>query len=151
MTKEVLFREATQQDQAELYHLMVEYIVDFYKQPTPNEGELRKLIANLLDDHLFGKQFVAEINGKLAGFATLYYTFSTLSVKRAAVLNDLYVKPESRGLKIGEGLFQTCLTYIRENNFSSMVWETAKDNEIAQALYNKMGGKQSEWMHYEIT
>jgi hypothetical protein len=31
-----------------------------------------------------------------------------------------------------------------------MTWETARDNLVAQGLYNKMGGQLSEWLVYEI-
>jgi ribosomal protein S18 acetylase RimI-like enzyme len=61
------------------------------------------------------------------------------------------VIPNARGKKIGQKLFQACLEYIRENDFAFMTWETAKDNKIAQSLYNKMGGKLSEWLYYEIS
>ncbi|MDF2904077.1 MAG: GCN5-related N-acetyltransferase, partial [Bacillus sp. (in: firmicutes)] len=77
--------------------------------------------------------------------------FSTLKVKKQAILNDLYVVPNARGKKVGEKLFQNSLDYIRENDFSSMTWETAKDNVVAQSLYNKMGGELSEWLFYEIS
>jgi ribosomal protein S18 acetylase RimI-like enzyme len=98
-----------------------------------------------------GIQFVAEQDGKLLGFTTLYFSFSTLQVKRMAILNDLFVIPEARGQKLGEKLFQTCLSYIRENDFAYMTWKTAKDNLVAQSLYNKMGGQLSEWLVYEIS
>ncbi len=80
----------------------------------------------------------------------MYFTFSTLKVKRQAILNDLFVAPDARGKKVGERLFQTCLDYIRANNFSSMTWETARDNKAAQSLYDKMGGQISQWLVYEI-
>ncbi|WP_407928639.1 GNAT family N-acetyltransferase [Alkalihalobacterium elongatum] len=57
----------------------------------------------------------------------------------------------SQKLEGGEALFQTCLNYIRENDFSSMTWETAQDNIAAQSLYEKMGGQRSEWIVYEIS
>lgn len=129
---------------------MVNYIVDFYKQPQPDETELKQLITHLFNNPFIGLQYVAEKDGKLIGFATLYFTFSTLQVKRAAILNDLFVLESSRGEKVGQELFTACLTYIREQNFAYMTWETAKDNNIAQGLYNKMGGKKSDWMVYEI-
>ena len=134
----------------ELLDLMKEYIVDFYQQPAPDEQDLKGLIEVLLEDPSKGLQFVAEQDGKLIGFTTLYFTFSTLKVKRAAILNDLFVKPEVRGQKVGELLFKAALDYIRQNDFSSMTWETAKDNMIAQSLYRKMGGQLSEWLVYEI-
>ncbi|MCJ8007045.1 GNAT family N-acetyltransferase [Lederbergia wuyishanensis] len=129
---------------------MRQYIVDFYQQPEPNETDLKSLIQHLLEHPSSGMQFVAIENDRLIGFTTLYFTFSTLKVKRQAVLNDLFVSPQERGKKVGEKLFETCLDYIRKHQFSSMTWETAKDNIIAQSLYNKMGGKQSEWLCYEI-
>ncbi|GHI00374.1 GNAT family N-acetyltransferase [Neobacillus kokaensis] len=143
-------RRAVQQDVNNLYKLMRDYIVDFYQRPEPNEAELKGLIQHLLENPSSGLQFVAEENGKLIGFTTLYFTFSTLNVKRQAKLNDLFVAPGSRGKKVGEKLFQTCLEYIRANHFSGMTWETAKDNHTAQALYKKMGGEVSDWLFYEI-
>ncbi|TKC19215.1 GNAT family N-acetyltransferase [Robertmurraya kyonggiensis] len=145
-----VIRQASTADVPQLKDLMLSYIVDFYQQPRPNEAELVGLIQHLIENPSSGLQFVAEENGELLGFSTLYFTFSTLKVKKAAILNDLFVSPCARGKKIGEALFQRNLNYIRENDFASMTWETAKDNVVAQALYNKMGGQLSEWLVYEI-
>ncbi|WP_226677860.1 GNAT family N-acetyltransferase [Mesobacillus jeotgali] len=147
---ELTIRTAEERDIPKLYHLMTQYIVDFYKKPEPNEAELKNLIQHLQDHPDSGLQFVAEKEGEIVGFATLYFTFSTLQVKRAAILNDLFVSADARGYRAGEQLFKKCLSHIRENNFAYMTWETAKDNYIAQSLYNKMGGKQSDWLVYEI-
>ena len=147
---ELTIRPAEERDIPKLYKLMTQYIVDFYKKPEPNEAHLKNLIQHLLDHPDTGLQFVAEKGGEMVGFATLYFTFSTLQVKRAAILNDLFVSADARGYRAGEQLFKKCVSHIRENNFAYMTWETAKDNYIAQRLYNKMGGKQSDWLVYEI-
>ncbi|MEW8969965.1 MAG: GNAT family N-acetyltransferase [Mesobacillus sp.] len=147
---ELTIRKAEEGDISELYNLMTQYIVGFYKKPEPNEADLKKLIQHLQEHPESGIQFVAEIEEEVVGFATLYFTFSTLQVKRAAILNDLFVSAGARGQKAGEQLFAKCLAYIRENDFAYMTWETAKDNDVAQSLYNKMGGMQSDWMVYEI-
>lgn len=144
------FRPASESDIPQLYDLMVQYIVDFYQKPQPNESDLKNLSQHLIDNPSAGLQFVAESDGKLVGFATLYFTFSTLQVKRAAILNDLFVSDDARGKKVGEQLFEECLSFIRENDFAYMTWETAKDNVVAQGLYKKMGGELSEWLVYEI-
>ncbi|AEH47935.1 GNAT family N-acetyltransferase [Parageobacillus thermoglucosidasius] len=148
---DLAIRTANREDIPQLLNLMYQYIVDFYKRPKPTEESLKGLIQYLLDNPASGIQFVAEQDGKLLGFATLYFSFSTLQVKRMAILNDLFVIPEARGQKLGEKLFQTCLSYIREHDFAYMTWETAKDNLVAQSLYNKMGGQWSEWLVYEIS
>lgn len=150
-TDSVLIRPAAAEDTRQLHDLMIQYIVDFYKRPRPDEGELVKLIDHLRENPSAGLQFVAEKDGTLVGFATLYFSFSTLQVKRTAVLNDLFVDASARGHKVGERLFRSCLSHIREHGFASMTWETAKDNTAAQSLYNKMGGHVStDWFVYEM-
>ncbi|CAG9606386.1 GNAT family N-acetyltransferase [Pseudoneobacillus rhizosphaerae] len=146
----ITIRPINKADIQQLQVLMLQYIVDFYQRPRPDDEELINLINHLIENPSIGLQFVAERNGELIGFATLYFTFSTLQVKKAAILNDLYVTEKGRGQKIGEQLFQCCLSHIRENEFAYMTWETAKDNLIAQGLYNKLGGKISDWLVYEI-
>jgi ribosomal protein S18 acetylase RimI-like enzyme len=146
----ITIRPVNKGDIKQLKVLMIQYIVDFYQRPVPNDEELINLIHHLIENPPIGLQFVAEMNDELVGFATLYFTFSTLQVKKAAILNDLFVTEKGRGQKIGEQLFQCCLSHIRENKYAYMTWETAKDNLIAQGLYNKLGGKISDWLVYEI-
>ncbi|ERI11206.1 acetyltransferase, GNAT family [Aneurinibacillus aneurinilyticus ATCC 12856] len=147
----VTIRPVTKADLPQLLELMHQYIVDFYQSPDPGKEALTKLVTHLIDEPSSGIQFVAETEAhRLAGFATLYFTFNTLEAKRMAFLYDLFVVPSTRGQKIGEKLFQTCLSYIRGNNYSHMIWETAHDNHTAQALYDKMGAQKQVWLNYEI-
>jgi ribosomal protein S18 acetylase RimI-like enzyme len=146
----MIIRPASKEDIEQIVPLMIAYIVDFYKRPNPGDEKVKQLVTHLLYHPEHGMQFVADDGDKIVGFATLYFTFSTLQVKRTAILNDLYVHSDARRQRIGESLFRYCLKYIRENSFIGMQWETAKDNHAAQSLYNKMGGHLSEWLFYEI-
>lgn len=148
---ELILRPVTKDDVTQLANLMNSYIVDFYKKTKPTEEALYSLIYHLIENPSTGIQFVAERGGKLLAFATIYYSFSTLQLKQVAILNDMFVIEEARGQQLGEKLFETCLTHVRKNDFAYMTWETAKDNVIAQSLYNKMGGKLSEWLVYELS
>lgn len=144
-------RPATPGDVTQLLALMNQYIVDFYKCPRPREEDLRKIVERLLQHPYEGIQFVAEKEpNQLVGFSTLYFTFNTLEAKRMAILYDLYVSPDVRGQKIGEGLLQTCIKHTRENDYSHMIWETAHDNAAAQSLYDKVGARKAVWLNYEI-
>lgn len=134
----------------QLVPLMLSYIVDFYGCPSPGERNLEGLARRLMAYPDFGIQFVAADGDVLTGFATLYFTFSTLRAQPVAILNDLFVRSESRGQKIGESLFRHCLAYIRARGFASMQWETASDNRVARALYEKMGGRAGDWIVYEM-
>ncbi|MDF2682496.1 MAG: acetyltransferase family protein [Brevibacillus sp.] len=147
----VRIRPATEYDVTQLLDLMYRYIVDFYKCSPPSETSLKKIVTHLLHHPYEGIQFVAEKEpDHLVGFSTLYFTFNTLEAKRMAILYDLYVSPDERGQKIGEKLLQNCIHYSRENDYSHMVWETAHDNVVAQALYDKIGAKKAVWLNYEI-
>jgi len=145
-----MIRPVAREDSSQLIPLMRHYIVDFYGRPDPGDDSIRALALHLLEHPEQGLQFVVEHDDKLVAFATLYFTFSTLQVKRAAVLNDLFVDSGSRGKKIGELLFKHCLEYTRTQSFADMQWETDKSNTVAQALYNKMGGQISDRIVYEI-
>jgi GNAT superfamily N-acetyltransferase len=130
--------------------LMRAYLVDFYGRPDPGLPALEAFVAYLLGHPDAGVQWVAETDGTLTGFATCYFTYSTLRLRRVTMLNDLYVDPRWRQRGVGEALFRTCLVMVREHGWGPMTWETARDNHRAQALYRKWGGDESPWVHFEM-
>lgn len=146
----MIIRQASKEDVHQIVPLMISYIVDFFKRTNPGAPAVQNLVTHLIDHPEQGIQLIAVDEETIIGFATLYFTFSSLQAKRAAVLNDLFVQQSARGKKVGEALFFNCLKYIRDNSFAYMQWETDKDNYVAQSLYNKMGGHISDRLIYEI-
>jgi GNAT superfamily N-acetyltransferase len=144
---EIIVRTTQDSDRKVLTGLMYEYIVDFYKRPKPPLNKLKGLIQMLLEGKE-GVQFVAEKDGRIVGFATLYFTYSSTRVSKIVIMNDLYVVEEMRGTSVAEKLFQACLAYKNENHYAAMVWETAQDNKRAQRFYEKMGGELGDWFTY---
>lgn len=142
-------RPAQAKDKEELTPLMYEYIVDFYQRPRPAVEKVHALIDMLLEKEE-GIQFVAEKDGKLVGFATLYFTFSTTKAEKITVMNDLYVVEEERGTGAAQKLFKACETHSKENGYAHMAWVTAQDNHRAQRFYEKMGGSVADWLNYTI-
>jgi ribosomal protein S18 acetylase RimI-like enzyme len=142
-------RRAEAGDVPSLAPLMLEYIVDFYRQPRPSDEDLQTLIDVLLQGRE-GIQYVAEDEGRLVGFATLYFTWGTLAAARQAVMNDLYVVEEARGTGVAEDLFRACVEESRRRGCKEMVWETADDNDRAQRFYEKVGGTRGPWVTYSI-
>ena len=86
---EPIVRPPTPADREALLRLMDAYIVDFYHWPRPPRDRLEALV-DLLAEGRDGAQLVAEVDGELVGFATLYFTWSTLRAQRISILNDLY-------------------------------------------------------------
>lgn len=142
-------RKAQQRDIYQLNRLMQAYIVDFYKYPRPQEESLLALIEILLQGKE-GIQFVAEQDDKLIGFATLYFSYSTIQAKKIVIMNDLYVVEDMRGHQVGSGLFQACHNYQLTHHYASMLWETASSNHRAQSFYEKMGAEAGNWVTYSL-
>lgn len=143
-------RPAEKEDLPRLKSLMLEYIVDFYGSSPPDDERLDALMEQLLEQKE-GIQLVADNGDKLAGFATLYFTFSTLRAARVIVMNDLYVVEEQRGRDVAAALIQACRRYAAQNGFANMSWVTAHDNHRAQRFYDKIGGEREEWITYSIS
>ncbi|ETI69569.1 GNAT family N-acetyltransferase [Neobacillus vireti] len=96
--------------------------------------------------------FVVKINQEYLGFTQLYPTFSSISMKRAWILNDLYVDAQVRKQGIGEMLLQKAKDYAIETGAKGISLSTAPDNYSAQRLYEKNGYiRDSQFYQYEIS
>jgi ribosomal protein S18 acetylase RimI-like enzyme len=130
---------------------MLRAYCDFYEVAPPDadlEALARALIA---DPEREGLQLIARgEEGKPLGFATLYWTWQTLTAGRAAVMNDLFVHPQARGKGIGRALIEECRRRAREHGCPELVWETAPDNEAGQHLYDSLTDDRSTWIYYTL-
>ena len=142
-------RKAEPRDLEALTELMRQYIVDFYQCPMPPVERVHGLIRMCLEGR-DGQQFVAETGGELVGFATMYFTYSTLRATRVGIMNDLYVAGPARGTGVAAGLFNQCRRHAEALDLGTMQWETAHDNHRAQRFYEKMGGQKGDWLAYSI-
>jgi GNAT superfamily N-acetyltransferase len=140
----------TEEDLPELLPLMRAYC-DFY-EAQPADEELLALSRALLDNpDLEGFQLIARNDAKGAvGFATVFWSWSTLSATRLAVMNDLFVAPEARGGGVAEALIEECLRLAGRRGAQHLTWQTAKDNLRAQAVYERIGGTREEWVDYHL-
>ena len=134
-------REAT--DRAPLEPLVRAYI-DFYKEP-PDAERLETLLSILAERPEIGVQFVAEKDGELHGFSTVYLTYDTVAARRVAIMNDLFVAPDDRNIGLGRALMRRCHEFAREKDCAVLQWVTA--DETAQALYNKLGARLGDLQH----
>ncbi|MGO4497454.1 N-acetyltransferase family protein [Paenibacillus sp. 2RAB27] len=144
-----VIRKVELEDLEALTELMCAYIVGFYKKPQPLITSIHRLIRNLLQEQ-GGIQFVVDQEGELVGFATLYFSCSTMKANPITIMNDLFLLESYRGTAAEEDLFQKCQTYSKENGYAYMSWITAPDNHRAQQFFDKMGGTRVDWVNYTI-
>lgn len=137
-------------DLGDLLPMMRAYC-DFY-EVAPRDQDLEKLARALIDDpRAEGIQLIARGDGgRPLGFATVYWTWQTLTAARAGVMNDLFVDPGSRGQGVGRALIEECTRRAGEHGAAELVWETAPDNETSQRLYDTLGADKSPWIYYAV-
>jgi GNAT superfamily N-acetyltransferase len=141
----------TEADLPDLLPLMRGYC-DFYGVD-PSDDDLLEMSRELIrSPALDGIQLIArDDNGGPLGFATVLWTWSTLSASRIAVMNDLFVSGEARGGGIADALIHACAERARERGATSLDWQTANDNDRARAVYERVGGRRDErWVGYSI-
>jgi ribosomal protein S18 acetylase RimI-like enzyme len=83
--------------------------------------------------------YIAYDETRVLGFTQLYPSFSSTTTQRLWILNDLYVIPEARGLRVGEHLIERALQLARDTNAKGVMLETAHTNISGQKLYERMG------------
>ena len=91
-----------------------------------------------------------EDDGEPLGFATVYWTFSSVSARDVALMNDLFVVGAARGRGIGRALIDAAAQAARDRGAHALTWMTAPDNTTAQALYDRTGATASTWIEYEL-
>ncbi len=83
--------------------------------------------------------FVATIQGEAVGFVQLYPVFSSVSLKPAWLLNDLYVAENARRQGVAEALLQQAKQFALETKAAFVLLQTSEDNYKAQSVYEKNG------------
>jgi GNAT superfamily N-acetyltransferase len=146
----VTIERVTEADLGDLLPLMRGYC-NFYEADTPDEALLALSRALLADPENEGIQLIARDDaGRAVGFATVYWTWQTLAASRLAVMNDLFVTADARGTGLADALIAACVEEARGKGATSLGWQTAKDNQRAQKLYDRIGAKRSEWVDYSL-
>ncbi|HXO58405.1 MAG TPA: GNAT family N-acetyltransferase [Candidatus Acidoferrum sp.] len=142
----MLVRPAERKDRPQLLALIEGYFA-FYRTPFPKQ-KVEGLLDLLEQDPGLGVQLVAEMDGTLQGFASLYACLDTLVADRILVMNDLFVDPSLRSHGMGAALFDASLAYATAHGYVRLDWVTAEDNRDAQRFYDRHGGKRGPWISY---
>jgi GNAT superfamily N-acetyltransferase len=138
-------------DLDELLPLMRGYC-DFY-EVSPSDDDLLAMSRELIaDPEKEGVQFIArDDEGRAVGFATVFWTWSTTDAARLGVMNDLFVSPDGRGGGYADALIERCREECGRRGARRLTWQTAPDNERAQAVYDRVGGHREQWVDYWLS
>ena len=132
----MIIRRARKKDIEDLSVLFDKYRI-FYKQKSDVENARSFLKKRMKRNE--SVIFVAEERDELIGFTQLFPIFSSVSMKRTWLLNDLYVNGRSRGIGAATKLLDAAKEFGAETNSKWLLLQTAADNFTAQKVYEKNG------------
>ncbi len=122
----------------------------FYKQDS-NPKEARAFLSERFqknDSVIFLAINTHEVG---LGFTQLYPSFSSVSMQRTYILNDIFTSSEVRKKGVGEALMEAAKQFAKASGSKSLTLETAINNP-AQKLYKKLGWKKDiKVNHYTWT
>ncbi|NOT84379.1 MAG: GNAT family N-acetyltransferase [Methylococcaceae bacterium] len=114
----------------------------FYGRPTDIPAVREFLLARF--NHGESVLFIALQDNNPVGFTQLYPSFSSVSLARTFVLNDLFVHEQARRKGVASKLMSAAVEFARTLGAVRISLSTATTNEIAQALYQSAGWKRDE-------
>ena len=134
-------RSANKDDLMQLSILFNSYRV-WYRKDSDVDGA-----RQFLEERITKKDseiYVCEVEKNLTGFVQLYPIFSSTRMKKAWLLNDLFVSDDYRGKGISIQLVERAKRLVRDTEAFGMMLETEKTNDIGNKLYPRTGFKQNE-------
>lgn len=151
MKENLLIRRAEKQD--------IPYILQMIRELAEYEKLLHEVVTTEkhLEDVIFGKEkfvevLIAEFNNEIAGQTIFFKNFSTFVGRPGLYIEDLYVKPQYRGLGIGKALLNEVIKMAKEHNFGRVEWVVLDWNKPAIDFYKNIGAKPlDEWTIFRLT
>lgn len=143
----IKIRRAVVEDCNRMMHLIHELAL-YEKAPDEVTVAFDHFVESGFGENPVWWAFVAEIDGKVEGFALYYIRYSTWKGKRL-YLEDLLVTEKLRGKGAGKMLFETLIDECKRNNYSGMAWQVLDWNEPAIHFYRKFKNVniESNWLN----
>lgn len=139
-----------------LWKLILE-LAEFGKLPTPGNFELLKdsILEKKVAEAFLILNRVSEENSHAdyVGFVVFFQNFSTFQALPGLYLEDLYVRPEYRGRKIGTAVMQWLARVAKSRGYARIDWEALNWNHKALSFYKSdpiLSTVHGEWVHCRL-
>jgi GNAT superfamily N-acetyltransferase len=110
--------------------------LDFYRVPLAEEVTQRTW-KRILDPDSAVMCIVAEVEGRVYGFAHCVVHENTWETQAICYLEDLFVTPAARGRGLGAALLEWLRNAMRAEGWARLYWMTRSDNTQARRLYDR--------------
>ncbi len=117
----------------------------FYRQKSDYKGA-QKFLKDLIDGNE-SVIFLAYVDENAVGFIQLFPIFSSVSMERMYLLNDLYVEENYRAEGIGKALIDIAKDLCRKHNLKGLALQTEAENP-SQYIYEHLDFKKDPDLFY---
>lgn len=127
----------------------IEPIFNFYRNFYGVEMD-RDAVVEFLEQRIGNNEsifFYVQQGNKILGFAQIFRTFSSASLTKVLILNDLYVIESARKKGVASVLIEKVIEQGKLEQCSRISLSTAHNNPARQ-LYEKMGFRESTFKFY---
>ena len=95
---------------------------------------------------------IAEVDGRPVGFALWFYNVSTFQGRCGMYLEDLYVRPEARGVGAGKALLANLAKRCVDEKLGRLDWAVLDWNAPSIAFYDSLGAlSMDDWIVRRLT
>ena len=141
----IYIRPAASADVSIVRQLIVELAI-YEREPDAVKASEADLHAALFGERPIAEAVLAEHDGVAVGLALFFTTFSTWEGKGGLYLEDLFVRPEARGLGIGKALLVHLAGVAVARGYARFEWQVLDWNAPAIGFYTALGAKpRDEW------
>lgn len=123
----------------------------FYGQPCDLDAAKRFLHERLINQQSI-ILLAQDEAGAALGFTQLYPTFSSVSMRKKYILNDLFVAPQARQMGAGAALLEQAKAVALAAGAVALTLSTAVSNHTAQSLYRANGWQlDKEFLNFDFS
>ncbi|MGI9244632.1 MAG: GNAT family N-acetyltransferase [Verrucomicrobiales bacterium] len=138
-------RPATKTDVPAIQAMICE-LADFEKMSDEVVSSEACLHDALFGDRPCAEAIVAERDGQAVAYALFFINYSTFVGRPGLYLEDVYVKPEHRGIGVGTGMLHALAGIAADRGYGRMDWSVLDWNQRAIDFYEKHGATvMQEW------
>ena len=143
-------RPATAADSDDIIRLVIG-LAEFERLPPPDAAARARLLRDAFGPQPRFEILLADVDGRPAGYAFFFETYSTFLARPTLYLEDLFVLPEQRGRGLGYALFQACAREALRRECGRMDWAVLEWNTGAIQFYERLGARRlADWQLFRL-
>lgn len=137
---------------ASLIHSFIRDLAEYEKLLHEVEASEADIARDLFGDNPRAFCDIAEAEGSPVGFALWFYNYSTFRGRHGIYLEDLFVRPEARGLGAGKALLRRLAQRCVAEGLGRLEWAVLDWNAPSIAFYDSLGAlSMDEWIVRRMT